>query len=92
MTVTIDGLPLSAYTPRHFRVDADHSNLPARWRELAAPGQAWPDETQWTVLQEADRLEELTPPRRAEPADGRLTVEFGLPMPSLSFLELTPGV
>lgn len=90
VTVTIDGLPSPAYTLRQFRVDGEHSNLPARWRKLAVPGQAWPDEPQWTALRDADRLEELAPPRRLEPSSGRASVEFDLPMPSLSFLELKP--
>jgi xylan 1,4-beta-xylosidase len=92
VTVTVDGLePGTAYTLSHDRVDQDHSNIARVWGEMRVEDQAWPTEEQWERLREADRLDQLEPPRQVE-ADqqGRVSVTFDLPMPSMSLLRLTP--
>jgi xylan 1,4-beta-xylosidase len=84
--VTVDGLGRSAFRLRHRRVDASHSNIAAHW-----DGGDWPDEPAWDRLRAADRLEELEPERVVQPsADGQLELEFELPMPSVSLIELLP--
>jgi xylan 1,4-beta-xylosidase len=86
VTVRFTGLPGPA-TLHTWRVDAAHGNLTARWAELGG-GADWPDGAQWRALAEADRLDEVEPPRRV--AEGEdLTLE--LPNPGIVLLELRPA-
>ena len=90
--VELTGLPSgTSYTLRHERVDDDHSDIAAVWGRLKEDGQAWPTDEQWAALREADRLDVLAPDEQVTAdADGRLTVETDLPMPSMSLLSLVP--
>ncbi|HEY8990121.1 MAG TPA: hypothetical protein VIM39_13935, partial [Candidatus Limnocylindrales bacterium] len=93
VTLEVTGLPPGTYELRHHRVDADHSNIVRTWELLGRPD--WPDDAGWTRLREADRLEVLEPPRqirvdRGGDNDGRLELEFELPMPAISLVELAP--
>ncbi|HEX5823790.1 MAG TPA: hypothetical protein VFY18_04945 [Candidatus Limnocylindrales bacterium] len=77
---------VTAWRLRHRRVDAAHSNIVA-----AADGRDWPDDEGWRRLRAADRLDELEPDRIVRPsAAGEVELEFELPMPSVSFIELVP--
>jgi len=89
MTVELDGLEASAYRLRHRRVDREHSNLAADW--AAMRGAAWPSDEQWGRLRTANRLAELEPERLVRPSDGALSLDFDLPMPAISLLELEPA-
>ena len=72
---------------RHYRVDATHSNVSATWAELG--GGDWPDTAGWRRLRAADRLEELEAERSVSVGpDGRVALEFELPMPAISLVEL----
>ena len=92
VTVTVEGLtPGSSYSLTHDRVDEDHSNIASVWGRLRTGDQAWPTDEQWATLREADRLEELEPAADVVADErGRVVVSFGLPMPSMSFLHLSP--
>ena len=86
--------PGLAYTARHYRIDAEHSNIVSAWEKLRAragwpDGAAWPTEGQWRRLREMNTLDELVPPTRVTAADGLLELAFDLPMPGVSYLELT---
>jgi xylan 1,4-beta-xylosidase len=87
--IAIDGLRARGYELRHYRVDAGHSNIARTWERIGRP--EWPDKAGWAQLRHADRLESLEPPRHISPEDGRLELEFDLPMPAMSLLELVPG-
>lgn len=93
VSVTVDGLePGSAHVLTHHRVDADHSNVAAAWGRMRRRDQAWPDEEQWELLRGADRLEQLEPPARVvADREGRVSVPVVLPMPAMSFLQVTPA-
>jgi xylan 1,4-beta-xylosidase len=87
VALTVDGLAPGPVRIRHRRVDANHSNIAAHW-----DGGDWPDESAWKRLRAADRLDELEPERRLSiGADGRLSLDFNLPMPSVSLIELLPA-
>jgi xylan 1,4-beta-xylosidase len=86
--LTIDGLAAGRAEVRHWRVDADHSNVSQTWERLG--GGDWPTEDQWRELRRMDRLEELEPVREVGLDRGRLVLEFALPMPAVSLVELTP--
>ncbi len=93
VTLTWAGLtPAATYVVQHHRVDTDHSNLPGVWESMRADGQDWPDEDQWPRLAEADRLDELLPDERVVVAeDGTICLDFTLPMPAMSLVELVPA-
>jgi len=92
--VTVEVVSLSAgrYTVRHWRVDEEHSNIFATWRELlGGADRAWPSGPEWDRLRERDVLAELEPARTVEVGpDGRLALTFTLPQPAISFLAVTP--
>jgi xylan 1,4-beta-xylosidase len=85
--LSVGGLKPGGIRVRHRRVDASHSNIAAHW-----DGGDWPDDHAWRRLRAADELEDLEPERVVHPsADGSLELEFELPMPSVSFIELMPA-
>ncbi|RIQ35780.1 xylan 1,4-beta-xylosidase [Jiangella rhizosphaerae] len=89
VSLRFTGLPDGDYELRHHRVDDDHSCVPAVWRRIGG-GADWPTDAQWAGLRAADRLDQLHPPRRVTAAGGAVDVEFDLPNPSMSLVELVP--
>jgi xylan 1,4-beta-xylosidase len=85
---SVEGLPAGERRLlRHWRVDAEHANIRRAWEALGGPD--WPDERGWDALRAADRLAELEPARRLEVGPGgRVDLEFELPMPAVSLVEL----
>ena len=87
--------PGSSYTARHYRIDAEHSNVVTAWEKLRAQAggpdrAAWPREGHWRRLREMNTLDELVPPTRVTAGNGLLELAFELPMPGVSYLELIP--
>jgi xylan 1,4-beta-xylosidase len=82
----VEGLDGGRRTVRHRRVDAGHSNVSATWARLGDGD--WPDEAGWQALRAADKLEELEPARTVDVDHGRLELEFELPMPAVSLIEI----
>jgi xylan 1,4-beta-xylosidase len=80
--------PGTSYTVRHYRIDAEHSNIAAAWAWLRA-GADWPDPGQWRTLRALNTLDELRAPERVS-ARAALDLTFDLPMPGVSYLELVP--
>ncbi len=78
-----------SYMLRHYRIDADHSNITRVWEEMSGAS-AWPEDKQWALLREANTLDELVPATLVAGEDGLLEVGFDLPMPGVSCLELAP--
>jgi xylan 1,4-beta-xylosidase len=88
--VCVDASPGASYTVRHYRIDAEHSNVVAAWERMR-DGASWPSGKQWRVLREMNALDELCPPARVTTGDGRsLEFAFELPIPGVSYLELVP--
>lgn len=85
--ITVEGLRPGEHRLRHRRVDADHSNIAARWS-----GGDWPDAAGWARLRRHDTLDDLEPERalRADDA-GRVELTFLLPMPAISLVEVLPA-
>jgi len=88
VTLRVEGLRRGTYQLRHHRVDARHSNIVRTWKRLGRPD--WPDEAGWTRLRAADNLQVLGRPRRVRADQGCLELEFKLPMPAVSLVELVP--
>jgi xylan 1,4-beta-xylosidase len=93
VTLTVTGLPAGHMTVRHWRVDEEHSNVFATWRDLGGTERDWPDgEDVWARLRASDELVELEPTRIVDIADdGLLKLTFRLPQPGISYLAVTPG-
>jgi xylan 1,4-beta-xylosidase len=88
ITLNIAGLRPGTYWLHHRRVDADHSNIQRTWERLGKP--EWPDDAGWEQLHAADRLDDLEPARQVSAEGGRFKLEFVLPMPAASLVELVP--
>jgi xylan 1,4-beta-xylosidase len=86
--VRVEVPPGRPYTVRHYRVDAEHSNIAAAWAWMR-DGAAWPDEGQWRTLRALNTLDELCAQERVSARAGP-EFTFDLPMPGVSYLELVP--
>jgi xylan 1,4-beta-xylosidase len=82
------GLPHRGYRLQHWRIDHTHSNIAAGWRDLGDSD--WPDPNQWSLLRARNTLDAYDPERDLPVHNGRTAVEFPLPMPAVSYLELSP--
>jgi len=82
-------LPGQRFCQRHYRVDNTHSNVYGAWQAMGRPD--WPNAQQLAELHRRDELEMLEPERSGtSDASGKVQLQFGLPMPSLSLIELAP--
>ncbi len=84
----IDTAPGTSYTVRRNRIDETHPNIGSAWNELGGTAD-WPDDRQWELLDEASTLDELGP-RGRHSGGSPLVLDFTLPMPGVSYLELVP--
>lgn len=84
--LAVTGLGPGRHLVRHWRVDATHSNVAASWAELG--GGDWPDQQQWSQLRTRDVVDEYQPARRYD--GDTVELDFPLPMPGISFLEVSP--
>jgi xylan 1,4-beta-xylosidase len=86
--LAVEGLvPGSQFRVRHARVDRSHSNVHGAWENLGKP--AWPNAGQLETLRRQDELGYLESDRDASAMDsGAIELEFALPMPALSLVEL----
>ncbi|MDP4509962.1 GH39 family glycosyl hydrolase [Nonomuraea turcica] len=85
ITLTVDGLDGRPRTLTHHRIDHDHSNIETVWHAMG--GGDWPADEQWDKLRAANTLDELDPP--ATVTGTGVTLRFDLPMPGVSFIELS---
>ncbi|HEX6867800.1 MAG TPA: hypothetical protein VF119_03295, partial [Candidatus Limnocylindrales bacterium] len=88
VSLRIQGLEADSYEVRHRRVDRDHSNIVRTWETLGRP--AWPSSDDWERLRAADHLVDLEPQRGIRAELGQPILEFDLPMPAVSLVELVP--
>ena len=90
VSMNIAGLtPSQRFRLRNYRIDNTHSNVYGAWMEQGEPD--WPDAAQLTELHRRDGLQTLEPEStQGADASGNIHVEFALPMPALSLVELVP--
>lgn len=87
--LVVAGLPREAarLRVRHFRIDEQHSNAYAAWKQMGAPQQVSP--AQFAQLEAASELQELeTREQVLRSAVESVTLSFTLPRHALSLLEL----
>jgi len=89
IALTVTGLSSPAYRLRHRRLDETHSNVNLVWQRISG-GRSWPDADGWAQLASADRLDELHAAQEVKHHHGTLELDFDLPMPGVSLVELTP--
>ena len=89
--IVVTGLRGRDYRLGHWRVDGEHGNIAAVWQQLGG-SHDWPDAQQWRRLEAVDRLEPAEPARLLTASDnGTVEVVLELPMPAISYLELSPS-
>jgi xylan 1,4-beta-xylosidase len=84
----MSGLGAGRYRVEHWRLDREHSNIARHWPVEESPD--WPDATGWARLREADKLEALAPPMIEVPERREIVLDFPLPMPGASLIQLLP--
>ena len=86
--LTVAGLPGSGgrVLVRHYRVDGDHSNAYAVWKQMGSPQSPTPDE--YARLEAAGQLALLDSPKWVVTAGGTVPIEFSLPRQGVSLLEI----
>jgi xylan 1,4-beta-xylosidase len=87
--LSVSGLPANETRAllEHFRVDADHSNAYAAWKQIGSPQS--PTEAQYTQLRAAGQLQLLDSPMWIRVQSGSAHLEFDLPRQGLSLLRIT---
>jgi len=91
ITLDLEGLPFKQATFAHYRIDKQHTNPEEVWVEMGKP--ASPTATQFEKMRAVQELAMLDEPREVRAKDGKLTLEFDLPMPGVSLVLLSakPG-
>jgi xylan 1,4-beta-xylosidase len=85
--LAISGLPRGRMLVQHFRVDDDHSNAYEAWKKMGSP--AKPTPAQYTELEAAGQLGSAASPRWEHSTDGRLRLNFDLPLHGVSLVLVT---
>jgi xylan 1,4-beta-xylosidase len=82
--LAISGLPRGRMMVQHFRVDDRYSNSYEAWKRMGSPAQ--PSAEQYTQLEAAGQLQSVESPRWANVVDGRLRLNFDLPLHGVSLI------
>lgn len=82
--LAISGLPRGRMLVQHFRVDDEHSNAYEAWKKLGSPQH--PTAAQYAQLEAAGQLAAVTSPDWVHSADGRLRLNFDLPLHGVSLV------
>ena len=87
--LSIAGLPANTERVllRHYRIDSDHSNAYTLWKQLGSPQKPSPE--QYKQLENAGQLQLLESPHWIDQSDGEATLQFPLPLQSVSLVELS---
>lgn len=84
--VSIAGLPATAVTLTHYRIDNEHSNSYEVWKKMGSPQN--PTAAQIADLEKAGQLQTMGKPEKLQPAKGQLVVRVLLPRQGVSLLKL----
>ena len=88
-TITVKGIPAGVHRVllEQFRIDDSHSNAYTAWLAMGSPQQ--PTDGQYAQLKAAGQLETLGSPEWLDVHDGKVTMDVGLPLESVSLMLLT---
>jgi xylan 1,4-beta-xylosidase len=84
--LVVEGLPRGRALVQHYRVDGHHSNSFEFWKQMGSPGQPTPE--QYALLERAGQLQALESPRWVSAQDGRVHLEFALPLHGVSLIRI----
>jgi len=70
---------------QHFRIDQEHSDAYAVWRQMGSPERPTPE--QYAKLEQAGELAALGAPETVPVRDGQTVVRFALPRQAVSLLQ-----
>jgi xylan 1,4-beta-xylosidase len=87
--LSIAGLPNDAnrIQIRHYRIDQNHSNAYAAWKQMGSPQHPSADE--YSKLESAGQLQLLESPRWMNAYAGNAEVRFSLPLQAISLVQLS---
>lgn len=90
VSLEIEHLPFAGQNLRvqHYRIDQSHSNAYGEWVRQGKP--TYPPPTQLAAIKARDGLELLHAPQEVSEIDGKLTLQFAMPVHSISLLIVTP--
>jgi len=88
VNLSLENLPVAnvGATLTQYLVDADHGNSYAAWLKMGSPMQPTPE--QYAQLEKAGQLAELEPQKNVQVKDGKLDLNFALPLQAVSLLVL----
>jgi xylan 1,4-beta-xylosidase len=88
IVLRVDGVPATAerVLMRHYRIDANHSNAYAAWKEMGGPQEVTP--AQQRQLESAGQLQLLGATGSLSNESGKIATQFDLPRQSVSLVRL----
>ncbi len=84
--VTIAGLPATAVTLTHYRIDNEHSNSYEAWKKMGS--QQNPTAEQIALLEKAGQLQTMGKPEKLTSINGKAVVTILLPRQGVSLLKM----
>ena len=87
VVIELNNLPFETATLAHYRVDADHGNPFDVWEKAGAPRVPWAGD--YAELRQHQEPTLLEPPKTLVVESGTMTLEFEIPMPSVSLILLS---
>jgi xylan 1,4-beta-xylosidase len=90
VSLTVENHPAAdrALTLRHYRVDGAHSNAYVEWVRQGKP--MYPTPGQYEAIKARSGLELAEPPQRVLMYDGKIKLDFDLPVHGVSLLLIAP--
>ncbi len=87
--LALAGIPKTAARVliEHYRIDDEHSNAFAAWKQMGSPAQPSPE--QYARLEAAGQLQLLDSPRWREVKGGKVEIRFPLPRHAVSLVRLS---
>ncbi len=86
VNLMIENVPAEKVLVNHYRVDQQHSNSYALWKEMGSPQNPSPEQIQ--SLEEAGQLALYASPEWVEIKDGKFSFKMQLPRQAISLLRL----
>jgi xylan 1,4-beta-xylosidase len=87
--LSIAGIPQGSkrILMRHYRIDQDHSNAYAAWKQMGSPQNPTPE--QYAKLESAGQLQPFDSPSWINNDAGKVNLNFPLPRQGISLVELS---
>lgn len=87
INLDLSGIPAGRVIMEHFRIDQQHSNAFAVWKEMGSPQPPTPDQVK--ILEKAGQLQLLTSPEWVKTNNGMAKIQLNLPRQAVSLIRLS---